>query len=225
MLLLGVDTSGRDGSVALARADANSFDLIELAELAGGTYSAQLVPTISRLLQNHQLQKTDIDAFAVATGPGSFTGLRVGLSAIKALAEILHKPIATVSVLEAVASAANYDGPVIAALDAMRKEVYAGEYDVHGGEIRCVRESLLGHAQFAELVETHSSAQLITPDATVPEIVPAHLLVKQIERPRADVYARLGARKIVAGNTVTPETLEANYIRRSDAEIFSKPIL
>src|ERR1700686_659943 len=108
MLLLVTDTSGKQGSVALARAqerDGNDVEVIEVAFLAGGMFSAQLVPQIAALLDKHGLSKADIDAFVVVSGPGSFTGLRVGLAAIKALGEILKKPIVAVSRLEVVALA------------------------------------------------------------------------------------------------------------------------
>ncbi len=106
MLLLITDTSGRNGTVALARAaESDTVQVLEVVPLAGGMFSAQLVPQIAALLQNHGLSKTDIDAFVVVSGPGSFTGLRVGLAAIKALAEILQKPIVPVSLLELIATA------------------------------------------------------------------------------------------------------------------------
>ena len=89
---------------------AGASDTLELVSLEGGNFSAQLVPQISGLLTKHGLTKSDIDGFAVAAGPGSFTGLRVGLAAIKALAEILRKPIAAISLLEAVARAAGREG-------------------------------------------------------------------------------------------------------------------
>src|SRR5215472_9044860 len=105
MLLLITDTSGKNGSVALVRATENSSDVhvIESVLLAGGAFSAQLVPQISVLLEHHGFKKIDIGAFIVISGPGSFTGLRVGLAAIKALAEILGKPIVPISLLEVVA--------------------------------------------------------------------------------------------------------------------------
>src|SRR5437667_6211936 len=104
MLLLAADTSGKHGSIALARCEPDgACDALEVVALAGGTFSAQLVPQIAALLTKHNFNKQQIDAFAVASGPGSFTGLRVGLAAIKALAEVLAKPIAAVSLLEAVA--------------------------------------------------------------------------------------------------------------------------
>jgi tRNA threonylcarbamoyladenosine biosynthesis protein TsaB len=223
MLILGIDTSGREGSVALARGDANSFEILDLSLIAGGTYSAQLIPSVSGLLDREKLNKTDIEAFAVASGPGSFTGLRVGLATVKGLAEILQKPIAAVSVLEAIARSASHDGRVIAAADAARKEVFVGEYDIRGSRAECVRESLMPQREFIRLIDSHSAAQLITPDMDVAELVPFHMHVLQIDRPKADAYARLGLQRILAGNTIVPEALDANYIRRSDAELFSKP--
>src|SRR5215467_8504915 len=147
MLLLVTDTSGRNGNVALARAGdgvaSNGVDLIEELPLAGGTFSAQLVPQIAALLSKHGFSKADIGAFIVISGPGSFTGLRVGLAAIKALAEILSKPIVPISLLEVVAFAAGKQGRVLAALDAGRGEIYGGEYEIRGDAARLVREELI----------------------------------------------------------------------------------
>src|SRR5215470_6901690 len=102
MLILGVDTSGKNGSIALVEFEGEASQTLGVVSLEGGTFSAQLVPQISALLSKHNLTKRHIDAFAVASGPGSFTGLRVGLAAVKALAEVLQKPIAAVSLLEVV---------------------------------------------------------------------------------------------------------------------------
>jgi len=95
MLLLAADTSGKHGSIALAHCEPDaSCAVLEVVPLAGGTFSAQLIPQIAALLAKHGFSKRDIGAFAVASGPGSFTGLRVGLAAVKALVEILGKPVA-----------------------------------------------------------------------------------------------------------------------------------
>src|ERR1700734_3878486 len=123
MILLVTDTSGKSGTVALARAAANNssnIEVLEVASLSGGAFSAQLVPQIAALLARQELTKFDIDAFIVVSGPGSFTGLRVGLAAIKALAEILRKPIVPVSLLEVVATSSRSQGKVGALLDAGR---------------------------------------------------------------------------------------------------------
>src|SRR6478735_1324394 len=132
MLTLAIDTSGPSGGITLAEADRGSFRVIESAAIAGGTFSAQLIPTLAALLKKHGYGVKDIGGFAAASGPGSFTGLRVGLSAIKGLAETLHKPIATVSVLEALASLADREGNIATAIDAGRKEVFLGVYQKNG---------------------------------------------------------------------------------------------
>jgi tRNA threonylcarbamoyladenosine biosynthesis protein TsaB len=224
MLLLAADTSGKHGSIALARCEPDGrCNVLEVVALAGGTFSAQLVPQMSALLSKHAFSQRDIGAFAVASGPGSFTGLRVGLAAIKALAEVLRKPIAAVSLLEAVAVAARPSqfGKVLAALDAGRGEVYVGEYEVLSEVVTlCRRERLLTLAEFVEIAP---GELVVTPDKSLAEALKGQgIAVQLVERPRSDVIASLGWQKILAGETVSPEKLEANYIRRSDAEIFSK---
>jgi tRNA threonylcarbamoyladenosine biosynthesis protein TsaB len=227
MILLAVDTSGKQGSIALARvaevdrrgATNTPLEIVEVAPLAGGTFSAQLVPQISALLANHGLNQRDIAAFAVASGPGSFTGLRVGLAAIKALAEILQKPIAAVSLLEAVARSGNSQSRVISALEAGRGEVYAGEYDLRS-RAQKLSERLLTRAEF---VTEATDRFIVTPHAELAELVHTSARnVQLVEQPKSDLIARLGWEKIQSGQTIAPEQLEANYIRRSDAEIFAK---
>jgi tRNA threonylcarbamoyladenosine biosynthesis protein TsaB len=223
MLILSVDTSGRQGSIALANAAADSLTVREIVPLAGRSYSALLIPELAALLARHSVGKHQVDAFAVVAGPGSFTGLRVGLAAVKALAEVGDRAIAAVSMLEAIAAQAGHDGRVTAALDAGRREVYVGEYEFRREGPVLLRELLMNYEQFATLLNGTPGAELITPDPSVAAIATAHLYVRQIDWPDAGKIARLGFDKIRAGRTVTPDVLEANYIRRSDAEIFSAP--
>jgi len=224
MLLLITDTSGKHGFVGLARAGQPQPDEvtgIEEVPLAGGTFSAQLVPQISNLLSKHGLQKTDIGAFIVVSGPGSFTGLRVGLAAIKGLAEILQKPIVPVSLLEVIASAYLRDGRVLAVLDAGRGEVYARQYEISDRTARLQTEQLLPRNDFPALAH---GAVVVTPEVTLAQIAKsAGLDTLELESVTPAMIARLGWRRWQSGGTVSPETLEANYIRRSDAEIFAKP--
>ena len=221
MLIFSVDTSGRRGSVALVSATANSFDTLEIEALEGGSYSSRLIPELSSMLARRQLRKNDLEGFVVVSGPGSFTGLRVGLSAIKGLAEVFCRPVATVSMLEAIAARAEHRGRVVAALDAGRNEVYAGEYDLGEGAPKTIRELLLGHAEFCALLATNTVGELVTPDPGLVAHAPPYLRIRQIAWPDAGEIARLGFGKILNGEIVSPEALEANYIRRSDAEIFS----
>jgi tRNA threonylcarbamoyladenosine biosynthesis protein TsaB len=227
MLLLAVDTSGKNGSVTLARVAAGrpEVEIVETVPLAGGTFSAQLIPQISALLEKHGYRKQDLEAFAAVSGPGSFTGLRVGLAAIKALAEVLHKPIAAISLLEVIAQSGRTRGRILAALDAGRGEVYVGDYEIGGNagdpKPHMPSERVLGREEF--LAEAKGGA-VVTPDATLAELLqPAGIQCERIDYPGSVVVARLGWERIQRGETVRPEDLEANYIRRSDAEIFSQP--
>jgi tRNA threonylcarbamoyladenosine biosynthesis protein TsaB len=225
MLILAIDTSWKHGSVALARGGASNFEILETASLTGGAFSAELVPQISAVLARRNLGKQEIDGFAAVSGPGSFTGLRVGLAAIKGLVEVLKKPIATVSVLEALAIASGVNGRVFAALDAQRGEVFLGEYEVYLETLQATslqQELLLTREAF--LAALPASATVVTPDASIAELALAHgTTLRQIERPGAETIARIGLRKLLAGHTVSAAALDANYVRRSDAEIFSAP--
>jgi tRNA threonylcarbamoyladenosine biosynthesis protein TsaB len=220
MLLLITDTSGKHGSVGLARAESDKVKVIESVPLAGGTFSAQLVPQIAGLLAKQGFSKHDIGAFIVISGPGSFTGLRVGLAAIKALAEILYKPIVPVSLLEVIPASAGAHGKVIAALDAGRGEVYAGEYEFRRGRAMLCSEQLLPIDEFVSLAR---KAAVATPDAGLAGTLrSAGVAAICVGYPDAEMIARVGWQRLQTGQTVTPEQLDANYIRRSDAEIFAK---
>jgi len=238
-LLLAVDTSGKNGSLALARLTPgqSELDVLEVVPLIGGAFSAQLVPQIAVLLQKHGYSKRDLGAFAVANGPGSFTGLRVGLAAIKALAEALRKPIMAISVLEAVARSGAARGRVLAALDAGRGGLYAGDYEfdphppIHSpmyAPVHMHSERLLGREEFVAEAKADADKAtgrtVVTSDSTLAEFVrAAGIPVELIEHPNSAVIARLGWEYLQRGQTVRPEELEANYIRHSDAVIFSKP--
>jgi tRNA threonylcarbamoyladenosine biosynthesis protein TsaB len=226
MLLLAIDTSGKQGSIALAQATQQAgdididIDVLEIAPLVGGTFSAELIPRISDLLSRNGHTRNDIGAFAVASGPGSFTGLRIGLAAVKALAEVLQKPVAAVSLLEVCVRGSGAQGKVMAALDAGRGDVYVGEYEIPAAPGQVPRELILSRSEF--LAQAIGWA-VVTPDSVLSEAAAAAgLSVTKLPQISAGDVARLGWHKIQSRETVTPEQLEANYIRRTDAEILEK---
>jgi len=221
MILLAADTSGKDGSLALARVESEQppVEILEVVPLAGGTFSAQLVPQIAALLKKQACGKADLAGFAVASGPGSFTGLRVGLAAIKALGETLGRPIAAVSRLEALARVGGNHSTVLAAIDAGRGQAYVGEYRL-GRNVLMLSERLLSREEFLEAARDRV---VVTADSNWADAVRSSAAnVAKIDLPRADMIARIGWERILRGQTVAPEELEANYIRRSDAEILSQ---
>lgn len=222
MLIVSVDTSGRKGSIALCRGDGDSFEVLQLTSLEGGTYSAQLLPRIAEALQQNNLSKTEVDGFVVVSGPGSFTGLRVGLSTVKGLCEVLRKPLAAVSMLEAMVLTHGSTGEsTVALLDAGRGEIYVGEYQLELGRTNLIREYIAKLEEFAAQPPAGSS-DLLTVDEKVAEALQAaDRKVTLVVPVNAGEIGRIGIRKLLAGETADPATIDVNYIRRSDAEIFS----
>ena len=228
MLLLAIDTSGRQGSIALARAEEgdapSDIEVIEIMPLVGGTFSAQLIPQISTLISSNGYTKEAIGGLAVVSGPGSFTGIRVGLAAAKALGEILEKPIAALSLLEVMAFVAVSGAHVVAAIDAGRGNVYAGKYDPtersRPPQANPQRERVL---PLDEFLREAGNSQVVTSDEDIAAACrQAGLAVTTIPPVSADAVARLGWRKINLGETTTAEGLEANYIHRTDPELLDK---
>jgi tRNA threonylcarbamoyl adenosine modification protein YeaZ len=222
MLLLAADTSGKSGSIALAQAGAGqeSVDVLEVVPLDGRAFSAQLIPQIASLLQKHGQghNKNDLSAFAVATGPGSFTGLRVGLAAIKALAETLKKPIVSISILEAIARTSASHGRVISLLDAGRNELYVGDYETgpSAAEVQLHGEFLLSRQELLDefLASDRLPRSVVTPNAAVAGSVEVEgRNIELIEYPNAGAIAQFGWERLQQGRIVLAEDLDANYLR------------
>lgn len=209
MLIVAIDTSHKQGSVCLARGDAQSFEVLGSAQVDGGMFSAQLVPVIAKLLARCSVAKDELQGIAAAVGPGSFTGLRIGLSAVKGFAEVLRVPIVAVSTLEAVAASAGQAADVIAVLDAGRKEFYVGEF---ANGVR-VRESLLSADELATLVRK-SKARVVSPDEAINVLAGDRF--KNVPQSNAEMIARLGLKKLAAGESVPVDVLDANYVRRDE---------
>jgi tRNA threonylcarbamoyladenosine biosynthesis protein TsaB len=234
MLILAIDTSTRTGSAAILR---DSEVLAEVSGYEETPYSARIFRDISLLQGLANCRMDQIDVFAVAAGPGSFTGLRVGLTAVKAWAEVHRKPIAAISGLEAIAaealtngarndSGAQYMAPF---LDARRGQLFGAIYrGIPGDQMGLAvasDESVLSLEEFLELVIAKSPelVQLVSP---TPDLIPSCLLAKVLPEARivhvsaalAPAIGRLGCERAKRGDLVDSLTLDANYVRRSDAE-------
>ena len=180
-----------------------------------------LFGAVETLLDSQALELADIDAYAAATGPGSFTGIRVGLVAFKALAEARGKPIAGISSLRALAFAAGGEGPRAALLDARRGELFCGCY---GPEGEALAPEEVGSwddlwpglkALGGQLVanETHVFSPR-GPAEQAPD-------VRRVTGPR-DLAASVGLLALAdlgRGLASPPEEIEANYIRRPGARL------
>lgn len=209
MLTLAVDTAAETGSIALV----DDGRILEEARLhAPGGFGQMLFGELEALLIRQRVRLADIGLYAAASGPGSFTGVRVGLAAIKGLAEVAGKPAAGISNLAALAEfgRAPLRAPII---DARRGEVFAALYDGAGEAI--VPASVLRFPEFLALI---GGRQVEYISASFDPGLPVTAAPPEL----AGTIGRLAIRRYKAGDPCDPASMEANYVRRADAEIFWK---
>jgi tRNA threonylcarbamoyladenosine biosynthesis protein TsaB len=237
VLILALDTSSPAGSVAVLR-DGKVIGVV--STWVDEIYSSRMFRHLDFLLRELALSLDQFDVFAVAAGPGSFTGLRVGLAAVKGWAEVYGQPVAAVSALEAVAVQGHSAGPfLVPVLDARRSQVYYGFYDVaYDAEHRSLKldgeECVASPAEFLEALRSRGISQPIVV-SPVPELVASMLVgvepgsephqrirVETVSATLAPVIGQLGFVQAQRGELVDALSLNANYVRRSDAELHWK---
>ncbi len=207
-LILAVDTTHERGGLALVRGD----ELLEEIELHSPTGFAHVLYSHLRdLLGRHGVDAAHIDCFASAAGPGSFTGVRIGLACVKGLAEATGKPALGISNLQALAWYGT--GPLRAVvMDARRGEVYAALYDA---SLRPVAPEVVTKLP-AWLASLRANVEFLSPDVEIPgrPVLVPRGIVRAIAAIAVDRYR--------GGEAQDPAALDANYVRRSDAELFWK---
>jgi tRNA threonylcarbamoyladenosine biosynthesis protein TsaB len=216
--LLAVDTTSEFGSIALADGE-RVIEEVALDSPAEG-FAHILFDEIARLLARHRLSLGDIDCFASAAGPGSFTGVRVGLTAIKGLAEANQRTAVAVSNLQALAwfGSRPLRAPI---LDARRGEIYGAVYDAG---LRAVQEETVMPLE-AWIAGLSSGLISMPPQGDIEIVTNGFALPAQpypvIQAPRAvaGAIAQIAARRWGQGLALDPAQIDANYVRRSDAEL------
>lgn len=219
MLTLGIETSGREGSVALV----NAGEVLGEADLSqtGRRHARTLVAELKSLLERCGKVPSDVEAVAVSIGPGSFTGLRVGVVCAKTFAYATGCRIVAVDTLQAIAANSPPDVTIVdAVIDAFRGELFLGRYHRTGNETW----------QRDEAVRIVSAESLFSPaDAGIPLTGPGlavlgeqlpdrRLLPENCRPPRAIAIARLGESQALAGQVDDLWKLEPFYLRKSAAE-------
>jgi tRNA threonylcarbamoyladenosine biosynthesis protein TsaB len=197
--LLAIDTTSEFGSIALYRSKAEGGHVLEEVALdSPDGFAHVMFPAIEALLARHNLQITDIEGFAAAAGPGSFTGVRVGLTAAKGLAEATGRKVIAVSNLQAVASFGRraLRAPVI---DARRGDIFGALYDA---SLRLVAPEVV--------MKLEDFLSTLPADTEVITDPPKRL---------AGAIARIAGARLEAGLGQDPAETDANYVRRSDAEL------
>ena len=229
MLLLAIDTSSAVGSVAVLR-DAQL--LAAVSSESEETHSSRLFRQLKILLEEQGLTMPAFDLFAVASGPGSFTGVRVGLTAVKGWAEVYSKPAVPVSVLEAVAAQAPATVPLVAALiDARRGQLYAGLYEREGDILRRRGEDVvMSPAEcFGYLLSQARGERIVcvtpTPQRLAPLLAASAFRDARIESASlvlAPSIGRIAVERARRGEVCDAVSLDAHYVRCTDAEPLRK---
>ena len=219
MPILAIDTATLVSSVAIATPDTL---VAELTIQNRKTHSERLMPHIASLLNMAEIAQTGLKAVAVSIGPGSFTGLRIGLATAKALAYALNIPLIGVPTLAALAFSCPVPGVVLAPmLDAQRGNVYLGLYewlDDAVFEIQPPRVVAFSEAQ-AELAKMEKSALLLGEAAVMHKADIFHPVPPHIIMPRAGSVAVMAQGMYAKGIRHNVASLEPLYIRRSEAEV------
>jgi len=229
-VILAIDTTSDSASIALVAVGqaisspakcAENVTVIEevLLESPDG-FAHVLFTEIEGLLARHNITIHQIDGFAVAAGPGSFTGVRVGLTAAKGLAEATGRKVVAISNLQALASFGSYTIRAVV-IDARRGDIYGAVYEA---ALNLVREELV--IKYDDWLRTLPAGDLefelefITTSFPITGV--GNALVTQAPRALAGAIGKIAASRFAAGLAQDPSMIDANYVRRSDAEVFWK---
>jgi tRNA threonylcarbamoyladenosine biosynthesis protein TsaB len=215
-VILAIDTTSEFGSVALTDGD-RVVEELPLDSPDG--FGHVLYGHLEILLARHGLNVGEVQCFAAASGPGSFTGVRVGLTAVKGLAEATGKPVVAVSNLRALAWFGS--APLRATvLDARRGEVYAAVYNDRLEPV--MPESVLKYEVWRQTLPPHGF-ELISPDfSSFHSQIDSSIPTVTAPRALAGAIGRIAWREFRGGRACDPAKIDANYVRRSDAELFWK---
>ena len=226
-LILAIETATRAGGVAVARGETV---LTATAGDASVSHSTNLLEMIEAALRQAGVVLTDVDLFAVASGPGSFTGLRIGLATAKAFGVHLQREVIGVSTLAAVAHASNLAGEIVALLPAGRGEVFAQRFNVHEGLVASVDRPQ--HLSPRAVIEKYAAVEVLkfagdglsmirteVAQTSVCDEADNDHRMTSVPLSLAPSIAVLGYREYREGRAEAPEHLQAVYVRASDAEI------
>lgn len=222
MRILAFESSAKAASVALME---DGVLLGESFQHSGKTHSATLMPMAEQLLRDCEIKPGDIDCVAVAKGPGSFTGVRIGVAAAKGLAWAAEKPICGVSTLEAMAmQMAHVKGLICPVMDARRQQVYNALFESDGKNLKRITEDrAVSLEELKKELETCEKSIFLVGDGsklcynTLEQYLPNLIYPpKHLEMQRAAGVAMVA--EAMAGEMTSAQALVPNYLRLSQAE-------
>lgn len=224
MKILAIETSAKSVSAAVVE---NGVPLASAYQNMGLTHSRTLMPLVDGMLSAAGLRVRDMNLLATANGPGSFTGLRIGVSALKGLAWALEKPCCGVSTLAAMArNLAHMEGLIICAMDARRNQVYNALFLAHDGVLtRQCPDRAIGLAELAEEIKNRPEPKFVVGDGAglcynhlLEQDVPCRMAPPQLMMQNAVGVALAAEEMVAAGQVTTARDLVPVYLRLSQAE-------
>lgn len=221
MRILAVDTSTMMSSISVLEDDKIIADSSINQE---ETHSEMLVPLIKRMLDDLKIKANDIDLFAIAKGPGSFTGLRIGMTSLKAMAQALDKPIIGVSTLKGMAYSIMNDGYVLAIIDARGKRYFAGLYKWNNDQLEMQFEEIIEENVLEERIQEIDRITIVGEAISklpnkIKEFSNVKLSHPGLNNGISRNIAVLAKEKYEKGEIDNTFDITPNYLRKSQAEI------
>ena len=215
MNILAIDTSSDYLSIAVAK---DGKVLSRFHRKAAMAHSRLLVPTIDKVLKKAKIRLEDVGLFCISIGPGSFTGLRIGVTTVKGLSYALKKPIAEVPTLDVIAAnVKDIKGVICPVLDARKNKVYACLYKSDGKIIKKISKYLL--LSVKDLMEKTAKYDKVLFLGDAMHLLGKPAVKKPDWHPKADVVARLGLEEFKKKRIISAEELEPMYLYSKECDI------
>lgn len=221
MKILAIDTASKICSVAILEND----ELIDEINLDNGlTHSENLMPILAEILTKNQLKLADIDLLSCCTGPGSFTGIRIGVATVKALAEVNQLPVASITSLETLAKSDVSSSKKIALIDARNNQVYAGIFDENcqaiGDFLADDINHVIEHFKKEENVVFVGDGAVLHKELILRNMPTAKF--SEWNEQRAAFGGQIAYQKYLKNDLKTADTIVPMYLRKSQAERLKK---
>jgi len=224
-LILAFDTATQHCSIALTSGGVVNGEVLASFSLGSGvTHSRRLLGSIEQLMQQASLTLAEVTGIAVGLGPGSFTGLRIGMATAKGLAHGAHKVLIGISSLDAIAATINDERLICVLLDARKKEVYGRFYRLHDdGIVRpCSEQVVLPPEKIAEQIEepvVMAGDGVDVYSDVLKEILGKKMAQTDVRYPPAEMVGLLAGEKYRNNSFLDIAAAEPTYVRASDAEL------
>jgi tRNA threonylcarbamoyladenosine biosynthesis protein TsaB len=231
MIVLAIDTCEARGSIALLN-DGATLEVVP--HTTAEEYSSWLLPAVDSALESAKTTLGQVDVFAVASGPGSFTGVRIGLTTVKAWSEVFGKPIVAVSRVEVVAAQSERQSPYVASfIDAQRGQIFGALYNRTQNGLTLIEQEMVATREvFMDWVDERAAGNEVSWISTDPDIVATQSVWQERARQGEKIHSvpcilalpigKMALQRALKGDVQDALSVDANYVRRSYAEVFQK---